>query len=109
VTAAGIAAVRTVLEDGILQNAVAMGKYLMDSLEALKSKFSFILEVRGVGLMIGMELAVPGADIVKEALAQGLLLNVAQDRVIRFLPPLIVGKPEIDEMMGILGDILEKI
>jgi acetylornithine/N-succinyldiaminopimelate aminotransferase len=109
VTAAGIAAVRTVLEDGILQNAVAMGKYLMDSLESLKSKFSFIVDVRGVGLMIGMELAIPGADIVKEALAQGLLLNVAQDRVIRFLPPLIVGKPEIDEMMGILGGILEKI
>jgi acetylornithine/N-succinyldiaminopimelate aminotransferase len=109
VTAAGIAAVRTVLEDGILQNAVAMGKYLMDRLESLKSRFSFIVEVRGVGLMIGMELAIPGADIVKEALAQGLLLNVAQDRVIRFLPPLIVGNPEIDEMMGILEGILEKI
>jgi acetylornithine/N-succinyldiaminopimelate aminotransferase len=109
VTAAGIAAVRTVLEDGILQNAVAMGKYLMDRLESLKSRFSFIVEVRGVGLMIGMELAIPGADIVREALAQGLLLNVAQDRVIRFLPPLIVGNPEIDEMMGILEGILEKI
>jgi acetylornithine/N-succinyldiaminopimelate aminotransferase len=109
VTAAGIAAVRAVLEDGILQNALAMGKYLMDRLESLKSKFSFVLDVRGVGLMIGMELAVPGADVVKEALAQGLLLNVAQERVLRFLPPLIVGKNEIDEMMGILTGILEKI
>jgi acetylornithine aminotransferase len=58
--------------------------------------------------MIGMELSIPGADIVKEALAQGLLLNVAQDRVLRFVPPLIVGKSEIDAMVTILEGILEK-
>ena len=109
VTAAGVAAVRTVLEDGVLQNAVDMGKYLVARLESLKSRFTFVVDVRGIGLMIGMELAIPGADIVKEALAQGLLLNVAQERVLRFVPPLIVGKPEIDEMMGILEAILEKI
>jgi acetylornithine/N-succinyldiaminopimelate aminotransferase len=109
VTAAGIAAVRAVLEDGILENTAAMGKYLTNRLEELKEKFPCIVEVRGIGLMIGMELAIPGADIVKQALAQGLLLNVAQDRVLRFVPPLIVGKREIDEMIGILGGILEKI
>ncbi len=109
VTAAGIAAVRAILEEGILENAVEMGKYLTDRLESLKSKFPFITEVRGIGLMIGMELSVPGAEIVKQALAQGLLLNVAQDRVLRFLPPLIVKKNEIDEMAGILEGILEKI
>lgn len=109
VTAAGIAAVRAVLEDGILENTAAMGKYLINRLEELKEKFPCIVEVRGIGLMIGMELAIPGADIVKQALTQGLLLNVAQDRVLRFVPPLIVGKQEIDEMIGILGGILEKI
>ncbi len=109
VTAAGIAAIRAVLDEGILDNAVEMGKYLTDRLESLKARFPFITEVRGIGLMIGMELAIPGADIVKEALTQGLLLNVAQDRVLRFLPPLIVKEKEIDEMAGILEGILEKI
>jgi acetylornithine aminotransferase len=56
-----------------------------------------------------MELSIPGADIVKEALAQGLLLNVAQERVLRFVPPLIVAKKEIDDMVAILTGILEKM
>jgi acetylornithine aminotransferase len=106
VTAAAIAAVRTVLEDGILENALNMGKYLMDRLESLKSKFPCIVDVRGIGLMIGAELANPGAEIVKKALDRGLLLNVAQERVLRFVPPLTVNRQEIDEMTGILGGIL---
>ena len=106
VTAAGIAAVRAVLEDGILENTEKMGKYLVGRLNELKEKFPFVVAVRGIGLMIGMELSIPGADIVKEALAQGLLLNVAQDRVLRFVPPLIVGKSEIDAMVTILEGIL---
>ena len=109
VTAAGVAAVRAVLEDGILENTEKMGTYLVGRLNQLKEKFPFIVAVRGIGLMIGMELSIPGADIVKEALAQGLLLNVAQDRVLRFVPPLIVGKSEIDAMVTILEGILEKI
>ncbi len=109
VTAAGVAAVRAVLEDGVLDNAVKMGGYLTERLQSLKSRFSFVKDVRGIGLMIGMELSIPGGDIVKEALAKGLLLNVAQERVMRFVPPLIIGKAEIDEMIGILAGILENI
>jgi acetylornithine aminotransferase len=108
VTAAGVAAVRAVLEDGILENTEKMGTYLVGRLNSLKEKFPFVVAVRGIGLMIGMELSIPGADIVKEALAQGLLLNVAQDRVLRFVPPLIVGKSEIDATVTILEGILEK-
>ncbi|HEX9024109.1 MAG TPA: aminotransferase class III-fold pyridoxal phosphate-dependent enzyme, partial [Geobacteraceae bacterium] len=61
------------------------------------------------GLMIGMELSVPAGEIVKQALGRGLLLNVAQDTVLRFLPPLIVGKGEIDEMVEILDEILRNM
>jgi acetylornithine/N-succinyldiaminopimelate aminotransferase len=109
VTAAGVAVVRAVLEDGFLENTVEMGKYLTEKLESLKSRFSFIVDVRGIGLMIGMELSIPGGDIVKEALAMGLLLNVAQERVMRFVPPLIVGKAEIDDMLEILNGILANV
>jgi acetylornithine/N-succinyldiaminopimelate aminotransferase len=108
VTAAGVAAVRAILEEGILENTLEMGKYLLDRLEGLKDKFPVISGVRGIGLMIGMQLAVPAAEIVKKALARGLLLNVAQDTVLRFVPPLIVTSGEIDEMLHILEGLLEE-
>jgi len=108
-TAAAVAAVRTILEEGVLENAVAMGAYLTERLELLKEKFPIISEVRGIGLLIGAQLSIPGADIVKKALERGLLINVAQECVLRFVPPLIVSKGEIDEMIGILEGILAEV
>jgi acetylornithine/N-succinyldiaminopimelate aminotransferase len=110
VTAAGVATVRAILEEGILNHCEEIGEYLMGELEALKRKFpGTITQVRGIGLMIGVELSIPGAEIVKTALKRGLLLNCAQEKVLRFVPPLIVGKKEVDEMMGILTGIIEEL
>lgn len=110
VTAAGVATVRTILEDGILNRTEEIGEYLLGELEALKQKFPEVIkDVRGIGLMIGVELAVPGADIVKKAMERGLLLNCAQEKVLRFVPPLIVGKKEVDEMLATLTGILEEM
>ena len=64
------------------------------------------MNVRGIGLMIGMGLTIPGGDIVKSGHEKGLLLNVTHDTVLRFVPPLIVSKAEVDEMIEILGSIL---
>jgi acetylornithine aminotransferase len=109
VTAAGVAVVRAILEEGILENTEAMGYYLLGKLEQLKKKFSMIVEVRGIGLMIGMELSIPAGEIVANALARGILLNVAQDNVLRFLPPLVVTPDEIDDMLHILEGILAEL
>ncbi|GFO59157.1 acetylornithine aminotransferase [Geomonas silvestris] len=110
VTAAGVATVRAILEDGILNHCEEIGEYLTGELEGLMHKFpQVIAEVRGIGLMIGVELKVPGGDIVKTALQRGLLLNCAQDKVLRFVPPLIVGKKEVDEMISGLSAILEEL
>jgi acetylornithine aminotransferase len=109
VTAAAIATVRTLLEEGILNRTEEMGEYLLGELEALKSRFPFITEVRGIGLMIGMELSLPAGDIVKKALERGLLLNAAQDRVLRFVPPLVVTKQEVNRMLEVLTGILEEM
>jgi len=109
VTAAAVAAVRVILEEGILNHTEEMGEYLLGELEGLKGKFPFVTDVRGIGLMIGMELSVPAGDIVKKGLERGLLLNVAQDRVLRFVPPLIVTKAEVDRMIGILEGILAEM
>lgn len=110
VCAAALATVRTILEDGILNHAEEMGEYLLGELEGLHAKFPQLIEnVRGIGLMIGMGLAIPGGDIVKAGHQKGLLLNVTHDTVLRFVPPLIVSKAEVDEMIAILGSILAEV
>ncbi len=108
-TATALAAVRAILEEGLLERTEEMGAYLLGRLDALKKKFDFIADLRGIGLMIGMSLTVPAGDIVKKGHERGVLLNVTHDKVLRFVPPLIVGRKEIDEMMGILEGILEEI
>ena len=109
VTAAALAAVRTILEDGILNRTEEIGDYLLGELERLKAKHACVGEVRGIGLMIGMGLTVPGADVVKKGHERGLLLNVTHDTVLRFVPPLVVTKQEVDRMIGILDGILAEI
>jgi acetylornithine/N-succinyldiaminopimelate aminotransferase len=109
VTAAALAAVQTIFDEGILEHTLKMGDYLTGQLKKLQKKFAFITEVRGIGLIIGAELSIPGSEIVRKALEKGLLINVAQDRVLRFVPPLIVEKQEIDEMIAILKTILSEV
>jgi acetylornithine aminotransferase len=108
-TATALAAVRILGDPTFLARATAMGDYLVAALEKLKSRFPVILEVRGIGLMIGVHLAIPGAEIVKKGHDKGLLLNVTHDTVLRLVPPLVVSEGEIDEMITILADILQEL
>ena len=105
--AAGIAVVNTLL-GGVLENCRAMGEYFTQRLLALKEKFSFITTVRGRGLIIGAELDRDGAAIVDACLQEGLLINCTVGKVLRFIPPLIVTKAEIDEGFAILEKVLER-
>jgi acetylornithine/N-succinyldiaminopimelate aminotransferase len=105
VTAVSTAVVKSLLEDGWLDNCRDMGNYLKEKLENLAKKYSFIKEVRGFGLILGMELDRPCAPIVDACMDEGFLINCAHDTVLRFLPPLIVGKEEID----LLADTLDRI
>ncbi len=105
-TAAALAAVRTLLDEGLPERAVAMGRYLVAALEGLRRKYPLVTGVRGIGLMVGMSLSIPGGDIVKKGHERGVLLNVTQDKVLRFVPPLVVTEAEVDEMIAILDGIL---
>jgi acetylornithine aminotransferase len=110
VCAAALATVRTLLEDGILNRTEEIGEYLQRELEALQVRFPAVVKnVRGIGLMIGMGLNVPGGEIVKKGHERGLLLNVTHDTVLRFVPPLTVTKAEVDEMIVILSSILGEV
>jgi predicted acetylornithine/succinylornithine family transaminase len=103
--AAGIAVVNTLL-GGVLENCRAMGEYFIQRLLALKEKFSFIKTVRGRGLIIGAELDRDGTAITDACLKEGLLINCTVGKVLRFIPPLIVTKAEIDEGFAIMEKVL---
>ena len=109
VTAAAIATVRAILEEGLLNRAEEMGEYLHGELEILGAKYPFVKEVRGIGLMIGMSLSIPGGDIVKKGHERGVLLNVTHDTVLRFVPALTVSKQEVNQMIQILDGIFKEI
>jgi len=106
--AAGIATIETIEEDNLLQHATEMGQYTQEKLRALKEKHAAIDHVRGIGLMIGIQLTRPGAQIVSKCLEKGLRINCTHDTVIRFMPPMIVTKEQIDEAVGILDSVLSE-
>ncbi len=100
--AAAIATFQAIEEEGLLDHVTQIGEYIQGRLTALRSKFDFIRDVRGKGVMIGMELAHPGAKLVERCLAAGLLINCTHDTVIRMLPAMNITRGEVDEALGIL-------
>ena len=107
-TAAGVAALSALLEEGILENCRNVGDYFLTRLKGLQGKFSFVREVRGKGLILGMELDREGAPIVKEMMEKGFLINCTMGNVLRFLPPLIVTKEEVDRLIEALEETMKK-
>ncbi|MFB0527529.1 MAG: aspartate aminotransferase family protein, partial [bacterium] len=104
--AAGLATVK-LLNGKLLNNVKVTGNYFMKRLNGLKSKYpGRIKQVRGLGLMVGMELKREGEDIVKRCFEQGILINCTQKRVLRFLPPFIIDNSDIDILVNTLDKIL---
>lgn len=93
---------------GVLDNVKSMGKYLEEKLDAIVSKYDFVKERRGIGLMQGIELDRPVADYVAKSISNGLLLVNAGKNVIRFVPSLIVSKEDIDKAIEILDKSLDE-
>jgi predicted acetylornithine/succinylornithine family transaminase len=108
-TAAGVAALTTILEEGMLENCQKMGDYFISQLEEVKKKFPFVKEVRGKGLILGMELKIDGSSIVKEMLKKKILINCTMGNVLRFLPPLIVTKEEVDHVVKALEEVFKGV
>ena len=104
--AAGIAVIEAIEEDNLLQNAAEVGQYAKDKLLELKQKHFIIDSVRGIGLMIGVQLTKPGKEIVDKCLEKGLRINCTNETVVRFMPPMIVTKDQIDQAIDILDAVL---
>ena len=103
----GLELLRVVAEDNLLAQVRDTGEYLVKSLRALAARSPVAREVRGRGLLIGMELTVPARPIAETALTQGVLLNVVQGNVLRFLPSFLLTRAHVDEAMGVLAPLLQ--
>jgi acetylornithine aminotransferase len=108
VTTVSKAVLKSLLEDGWIDNCRVMGNYFKEKLEKLARKYSFVKEVRGLGLILGMEIDRPGAPIVAACMKEGVLINCAREKVLRFIPPLIVGEEEIDLLVEVLDRVLDQ-
>jgi len=82
-----------------------MGEYLAKGLADCKDRHRIVQDVRGLGLLQGMELETDARTIVADALARGVLINAANERVLRFVPPLIITQNEIDKLIELLGTL----
>jgi acetylornithine aminotransferase/acetylornithine/N-succinyldiaminopimelate aminotransferase len=107
--AASLASLKTLTKKGFLQKASSRGDYFLEQLHSLRKKFPIIREVRGVGLMLAVELDQPGANVVNDCMREGFLINCIQLNTLRFLPPLIITQKEIDLLIKTLSKIFTKM
>jgi len=97
---------RMLVEEDIVEHAHAMGQYFKDRLLDLKTRHAMVVDVRGIGLLLGMKLNIEGAPLVNECMQRGFLINCIQDNILRFVPPLIITQAEIDSLIDCLDEVL---
>ena len=107
-SAAGVATLEVILKEGFLENCRKQGEYFYSRLAALKEKHSSIIQIKGRGLILGIELAFKGAGIAAECMKRGFLINCTMETILRFIPPLIITEKEIDLLIETLDELLEK-
>ncbi|MGZ8422745.1 MAG: acetylornithine transaminase [Nitrospira sp.] len=106
--AAGLAVLRVLLDGKILEKGRRAGESLAKGLAALKERHRLVKDVRGLGLLQGIELDIDGKAVVADCLARGLLINCTGDHVLRFVPPLIITEPEIARLLTALAQIFSQ-
>ncbi len=107
--AAGLATIEVLKKEKLIEKAAKKGEYMMKQLNELAPYIPAIKEVRGKGLMIGIELTIDGHEVVQKMLEKGILSNVTAEKVIRFVPPLIITKKEIDQILDVFVKSVKEI
>ncbi len=108
ICAAALEFLSVIEENKLMANARARGVELRAGLEKLAARFDFIREIRGEGLMLGVELTVDGNEYARQALKRGLIFNCTHDRVLRLLPPLIITARDVREFLARFETVLAK-
>jgi acetylornithine aminotransferase len=109
VTAVAYEALRKINRGSFLERVRRLGEYCREQLSAIQEKYAFIREVRGRGLINGMELEFPGSEIVLQCQDRGILINCTAEKVLRFLPPLVVTSEEVDRLVETLDTVFARV
>jgi len=96
-------------QEGLVARVAEMGDYLVQGLRKMSSRHPVIREVRGMGLMIGVEIGEVAREVVNRLLKRGFITNAAHDTVLRLLPPFLISRKDIDEFLAALDDVLSEI
>jgi len=105
VTAASLEVVKILIEENIIDDCRKIGEYFKQKLFRLKDRHESIIDVRGIGLLLAMKIKVDGDKVVKACMDKGFLINCIQGNILRFIPPLIIGKEEIDSLTACLDEL----
>ncbi len=108
VTAASLEVVRVLSEENIIDHCKNIGVYFEERLSWLKDRHELIEDIRGMGLLLGMKLSVEGDQIVASCMEKGFLINCIQENILRFIPPLIIEKQEIDALVACLDEVFNQ-
>jgi acetylornithine aminotransferase len=103
---AGLETLAIIESEGLIANAVSQGERVRSGLARELAGLAGVVEIRGMGLMIGIELDRPCGELVRNALAAGLLINVTQDTVVRLLPPLVINAAEADQIVARVAPVI---
>ncbi len=109
ITAAALKVCKTLIEDGVIEHGKTAGAYFKEKLLELKGRHAIIEDVRGLGLLLGVKLKIDGAPVVNQCLQAGFLINCIQDRILRFIPPLIISEAEINQLVECLDRIFTRM
>lgn len=105
---AALTTLEVIEKEDLLRNAMEVGDFMRSLFKAQLADLPEVIEIRGQGLMIGIELSKPCGELVKEALKKGLLINVTSDKVVRLLPPLVIQRSEAEQVVNILSPIVKE-
>jgi acetylornithine/N-succinyldiaminopimelate aminotransferase len=107
-SAAALAAVEEILNGGLIDNSLKVGDYFKKKLAEIKENSDIIVDIRGKGLMLGMEFSVECRKLLPVCQEKGLLINCVGDKIMRFLPPLIITERDVDKAVGIIQEAIKE-
>lgn len=105
---AALTTLAVIERDDLIRNAMELGDFMRSAFKAQLTDVAGITQIRGQGLMIGIELSKPCGELVKEALKQGLLINVTSDKVVRLLPPLVIQRNEAEQVVNAVSTLVKE-
>ncbi|NNL77239.1 MAG: aminotransferase class III-fold pyridoxal phosphate-dependent enzyme, partial [Desulfobacterales bacterium] len=109
VTAAAFEVCKTLVQEDVINRGRATGEYFKERLVWLKARHETIVDVRGLGLLLAIKLNINAESLVSRCLQRGFFINCIQEKILRFIPPLIIQKKEIDALIGCLDELIREL